>query len=107
MPFHELQEMARELKIRWPRKIKEKADILDAFEQSGRIEIIAAPAERRDQMVAQETAVRDQDLGEGFTAPAADRVLAVAVLEVPDVGIMIRAERLVLPLRRGLRIDDR
>ena len=43
MPFHELQEMARELKIRWPRKIKEKADILDAFEQSGRIEIIAAP----------------------------------------------------------------
>lgn len=43
MPYHELQEMARELKIRWPRKIKGKADILDAFEQSGRIEIIAAP----------------------------------------------------------------
>ena len=43
MPIHELQEMARELKIKWPRRIKGKEDILEAFEQSGRIEIVAAP----------------------------------------------------------------
>ena len=43
MPIHELQEMAKQWKIKWPRRIKGKKDILEAFEKSGRIEIIAAP----------------------------------------------------------------
>jgi hypothetical protein len=43
MSIHELQQMAKEARIQWPRKINTKKDILDAFEQSGRIEIIAAP----------------------------------------------------------------
>lgn len=43
MSIHELQQMAKESRIQWPRRINTKKDILDAFEQSGRIEIIAAP----------------------------------------------------------------
>jgi Ring finger domain len=43
MSVHELQSLAKESRIPWPRRINTKKDILDAFQQSGRIEIIAAP----------------------------------------------------------------
>jgi hypothetical protein len=43
MPLHELKSMSKEYKIPWPKKVREKKDILEAFVNSGRIEIIAAP----------------------------------------------------------------
>jgi len=43
MSIQELQKLAKELKILWPRRIREKRDILEVFSKSGKIEIIAAP----------------------------------------------------------------
>jgi hypothetical protein len=43
MSLSELKKMSKEYKIPWPRKIREKKDIWEAFANSGRIEIIAAP----------------------------------------------------------------
>lgn len=43
MSIQELRKLSKELKIAWPRRIREKNDILDAFSKSGKIDIIAAP----------------------------------------------------------------
>mmetsp|Transcript_28240 Transcript_28240/g.41722 ORF Transcript_28240/g.41722 Transcript_28240/m.41722 type:complete len:578 (+) Transcript_28240:83-1816(+) len=43
MSIQELRNLAKEMNIAWPRRIREKNDILDVFSNSGKIEIIAAP----------------------------------------------------------------
>eukprot|EP00546_Thalassionema_frauenfeldii_P018622 CAMPEP_0178904236 /NCGR_PEP_ID=MMETSP0786-20121207/5587_1 /TAXON_ID=186022 /ORGANISM="Thalassionema frauenfeldii, Strain CCMP 1798" /LENGTH=444 /DNA_ID=CAMNT_0020575669 /DNA_START=135 /DNA_END=1468 /DNA_ORIENTATION=- len=43
MSIQELRKLSKELKIAWPRRIREKNDILDAFAKSSKIDIIAAP----------------------------------------------------------------
>lgn len=43
MSLPELQQLAQELKIKWPKRIRDKNDIIRLFETSGKIDIIAAP----------------------------------------------------------------